>query len=341
MSTLDTVAFGRTGMVITRTGFGAWAIGGGDWVFGWGPQDDGSSIAAIRRALELGVNWIDTAAAYGYGHSEEVVARALQGLPEADRPYVFTKCGLVADPADRYAPALRVGDPSSIRAEVEASLRRLSTERIDLLHMHWPPADRTPLEVYWSTLLDLEREGKIRAAAMSNHGVGELGRAEALGHVAAVQPHFSAITRGAAADVIPWAAAHETGVIVYSPMESGLLTGAFTAERVAGLDPGDWRRASPDFQGARLAANLELAGTFALVAGRHGATTAAVAVAWTLAFEGVSGAIVGARSPEQVDGWIGAATLHLTDGDLAELAGAIERTGAGSGPVSPSTVRDG
>ena len=295
-TSLPTTRLGRTGMHLTRVGFGAWAIGGGGWAYAWGSQDDAASIAAIRHAVESGINWIDTAAVYGLGHSEEVVAAALAGLPEADRPYVFTKGGLVWDPADRSAAPRRVGAPASIRTEVEASLRRLRVERIDLYQMHWPAEDGTPLEEYWQVFTDLKREGKIRAAGLSNHGVFQLEEAEQTGTVDAIQPPFNLIHRDAAADVLLWAREHEAGAIVYSPMASGLLTGAFTAARAARLEPGDWRAGHPDFTEPALPANLALAGALRPVAERHGVTPAAVAVAWTLAFPGVTGAIVGART---------------------------------------------
>lgn len=329
--TLPTRALGTTGMDITKVGFGAWAIGGGGWAFAWGDQDDTESVAAIRHAVEQGVNWVDTAAVYGLGHSEEIVAEALRGLPEADRPYVFTKCGLVWDPANPTAQARRVGARDSLRAEVEASLRRLEVERIDLYQAHWPAEDGTPIEEYWQTLLDLQAEGKIRAAALSNHRVEHLEAAEKLGHVASLQPPFSAIHRDAATE-IGWCANHDTGVIVYSPMQSGLLTGAFSRERVAALPAGDWRSRHPDFT-TNLDANLALASALGEIAARHHTTQAAVAVAWTLAWPGVTGAIVGARRPAQVDGWLPAATLQLDDADLIAVASAIERTGAGEGPA--------
>jgi aryl-alcohol dehydrogenase-like predicted oxidoreductase len=333
MTTLPTTPLGRTGMHLTRVGFGAWAIGGGDWAFAWGNQDDAASITAIRHAVESGINWIDTAAVYGLGHSEELVAAALAGLPQADRPYVFTKGGLVWDPADRSAAPRRVGAPASIRTEVEASLRRLRVERIDLYQMHWPAEDGTTLEEYWQVFTDLKHEGKIRAAGLSNHGVSQLDAAERIGTVNAIQPPFSLIHRDAAGDVLPWAREHEAGVIVYSPMASGLLTGAFTAARAAHLDPGDWRAGHPDFTEPALSANLSLAEALRPVAERHGVIPAAVAVAWTLAVPGVTGAIVGARSPRQVDGWLPAATLELKEGDLSDIAAAIRATEAGTGPA--------
>ncbi|MGH2688366.1 MAG: aldo/keto reductase, partial [Actinomycetota bacterium] len=289
-------------MRITRVGFGAWAVGGADWSFGWGPQDDDDSVAAIRAALECGVNWIDTAAAYGLGHSEEVVRRALADIPEADRPFVFTKCGIVWEGSGRDAVIRHVAEPAGIRGECEASLRRLGIERLDLLQLHWPPDDGLPVEEYWPTFLELKAEGKIRAAGLSNHAADVLERAEALGHVDSLQPPFSAIHREAAAEELPWCARHGTGVIVYSPMQAGLLTGTFSEERLQGLDPGDWRRLSDDFQGDALRRNLALADALRPIAGRQGVSVAAVAVAWTLASEGVTGAIVGARTPAQVDG---------------------------------------
>ena len=330
-----TAKLGWTDMYLTRVGFGAWAVGGGGWAYAWGDQDDAESIAAIRHAVESGVSWIDTAAVYGLGHSEEVVAAALAGIPEADRPYVFTKGGLVWDPADRSAAPRRVGDPASLRAEVEASLRRLQVERIDLYQMHWPAEDGTAVEDYSQTFTDLKREGKVRAVGLSNHGICQLGAAAEVGNVDAIQPPFNLIHRDAADDVLMWAREHEAGVIVYSPMASGLLTGAFTAERAGRLEPGDWRAGHPDFTGPALSANLALAAALRPIAERHGVTPAAVAIAWTLSFPGVTGAIVGARRPGQVDGWLPAATLELKEDDLADIAAAVRATGAGTGPASP------
>ncbi len=337
MGEWPTVPLGRTDMHITRVGFGAWAVGGGGWFFGWGPQDDADSVAAIRHAIDRGLNWIDTAAVYGLGHSEEIVARALDGMPAHRRPYVFTKCGLRWDEHDPAAPPRMVGAPASIRAEVEQSLRRLRVDRIDLYQMHWPPQDGTPIEAYWQTLLDLKAEGKVRAVGLSNHDVGQLRRAEALGHVDTLQPPFSAIRREAGLEELPWCARHHTGVIVYSPMQSGLLTGAFSAARAAALAPGDWRTRDPEFTGAALARNLQLADAFGPVAERHRTTVAVVAIGWTLAWRGVTGAIVGARTAAQVDGWIDAGRVTLDEEDLDAIALAIHRTGAGAGPVRPGT----
>ena len=299
-----------------------------------GPQDDDESIAAIHHAVQAGVNWLDTAPVYGLGHSEEVVGRAMEGLAEQDRPYIFTKCGLVWDDTDRYKPGWRVGAPQSIRAEVEASLRRLRMERLDLCQVHWPAEDGTRLEDYWATLLALKGEGKIRAAGLCNHNVTKLEAAEAIGHVDTLQPPFSAVRRGTAAE-LAWCDAHSTGVIVYSPMQAGLLTGAFSAERVAGLHGDDWRGRDAEFQGERLQRNLALADALRPIAERHRTTLASVAVAWVLAWPGVSGAIVGARSTSQVDGWLPAATLELSEAELDEVADTIRATRPDAGPAHP------
>jgi aryl-alcohol dehydrogenase-like predicted oxidoreductase len=332
-TSLPTTAFGTTGMTITRVGFGAWAVGGTGWSGGWGPQDDSESVAAIRRAVERGVNWIDTAWVYGYGHSEDVVREALSVFSDADRPYVFTKCGPV-EPAIRTDEPLSTGDPKVLRDQVVASLRRLGTDSVDLMQMHWPAEDDIEVEVYWQALLDMKAEGLYRAVGVSNFDVSELDRAEALGHVDTLQPPFSAIDRRAAGDLLPWCLEHDTGVIVYSPMHAGLLTGAFSTERVASLPDDDWRKTDTDFTDD-LAANLTVAEAMAVVAERHGVSTAAAAAAWTIAWPGVSGAIVGARSAAQVDGWIDAATLQYEADDLQIVAGAIAASGAGEGPSRP------
>src|SRR3984957_6595583 len=239
-SELPVRQLGTTDMRITRVGFGSWAVGG-DWAVGWGSQDDKDSVAAIRHAVARGVNWIDTAAGYGLGRSEEVGAWALAGIAPSERPYVFTKCGLVWDLADRNAMPKQVGEPASIRREVEDSLRRLKVERIDLYQMHWPAEDGTKLESYWQTLLDLKKEGKVRAVGLSNHNVAQLNAAEKLGHVDTLQPPFSAIKRKVGAEELAWGHSHQTGVIVYSPMQAGLLTGSFSVERAAALPADDWR----------------------------------------------------------------------------------------------------
>ena len=334
--TLPTRPLGSSGLDITTVGFGAWAIGGGGWAFGWGPQDDADSLAAMRRALGLGINWIDTAAVYGLGHSEEVVGRLLRELPAGERPLVFTKCGLVWDERNRMAEARRVLRPDSIRKECEASLRRLRIEQIDLYQFHWPDETGTPVEDSWQAMVRLVDAGKVRAVGVSNFAVTLLDRCEAIRHVHSLQPPFSLIRREAAEREIPWCAEHGTGVIVYSPMQSGLLTDTFTDSRVAALAVDDWRRRSLQFQQPALGRNLALRDALEPIARRHGATVSAVAVAWTLAWPGVTGAIVGARTPSQVDGWIGAATLELSAADLDEIAAAISRTGAGTGPVRPT-----
>ena len=333
---LPTRPLGTSGLDITTVGFGAWAIGGGGWAFGWGPQDDADSLAAMRRALELGINWIDTAAVYGLGHSEEVVGRLLRELPGGERPLVFTKCGLVWDERDRMKEARRVLRPDSIRKECEASLRRLGVERIDLYQFHWPDETGTPVEESWQAMVRLVEQGKVRAAGVSNFAVPLLQRCEALGHVDSLQPPFSLIRREAGEREIPWCVEHDTGVIVYSPMQSGLLTESFTAARVAALAADDWRRRSLQFQQPALGKNLALRDALTPIARRHGTTVSAVAVAWTLAWPGVTGAIVGARTASQVDGWIGAATLELSAADLDEIAAAISRTAAGTGPARPT-----
>jgi aryl-alcohol dehydrogenase-like predicted oxidoreductase len=333
--TLTRQRLGSSDLEITRVGFGAWAIGGGGWAFGWGAQDDEASLAAMRHAIDLGVNWIDTAAVYGLGHSEEVVGRLLREVPASERPLVFTKCGLVWDEAQRMAEPRRVLRPDSIRAECEASLRRLGVEHIDLYQFHWPDESGTAVEDSWDAMLRLREEGKVRAAGVSNFGLDLLERCEARGHVGSLQPPFSLIRRAAAGLEIPWAAAHATGVICYSPMQSGLLTDGFDARRASRLSRDDWRRRSPEFQPPHLTRNLALRDALRPIASRHGTTVSAVAVAWTLAWPGVTGAIVGARSPEQVDGWVAAAGLELTPPDLAEIAAAVRATGAGAGPARP------
>jgi len=324
-------------MAITRVGLGAWAIGGGGWSYGWGPQDDAGSTAAIRAAVERGLDWIDTAPVYGLGHSEEVIGRAVRDLPDADRPFVFTKVGQVGDASRPFEPATTILRPDSMRRELEDSLRRLAVERIDLLQIHWPEREGpTPIEESWTTMAGFVDEGKVRAIGVSNFDVELLERCEPIRHVDTLQPPFSLLRRDAAATVIPWAAAHGTGVIVYSPMQNGVLTDRFSRERVRSLAEDDWRRRSPNFNEPALSRNLALRDALRPVAERHGTTVAAVAVAWTLAWDGVTGAIVGGRSPDQIDGWVDAATLELTHEDLGEVAAAIERTGAGAGPLLPT-----
>jgi aryl-alcohol dehydrogenase-like predicted oxidoreductase len=338
---LPTRQLGSTDLNITRVGFGAWATGGGGWAFGWGPQDDDQSIAAMNRALELGVNWIDTAAVYGLGHSEEVVGRVLKQRKGADSPYVFTKCGLVWDAKDRTKEPRRILTPASIRKECEASLRRLGIERIDLYQFHWPDDDSgTSVEESWRMMVQLQAEGKVRAIGVSNFDVSLLRKTEAVHHVDSLQPPFSLIKREMAASEIPWCRANRTGVIVYSPMQSGILTESFTADRVQKMAADDWRRRSANFQTPKLERNLALRDALLPIARRHDTTVSALAIAWTLVWPGVTGAIVGARSAEQVDGWIGAATLELGAGDLDDITRAIEKTGAGTGPTRPAMMRE-
>ena len=320
--TLERVPFGRTDMAITRVGFGAWAVGGGGWANAWGAQDDDESVAAIRHAVDRGINWIDTASIYGHGHSEEVVARAVREIPEADRPLVFTKGGLGWNNADHMEQATRRGAPDAIRQDVEDSLQRLGVDRIDLFQMHWPAEDGSSVEDYWAVFAELQQQGKVRAIGLSNHDVPALERAEAIAHVDSLQPPFSAIRPDAATTgLLDWCADHGTAVIVYSPMGSGLLTGAMTAERVAAMPADDWRRRSPAFT-TDLEKNLATGAAIARVADRHGVSQASAAVAWTLGFRGVTGAIVGARSPQQIDGWIDGASVQLTAEDYAEVGSA-------------------
>lgn len=333
MTRLPTRPLGSSGLHLTTVGFGSWAAGGGDWSFGWGPQDDEASIAAMRHAVERGVNWIDTAAVYGLGHAETLVGRLLRELSPRERPLVLTKCGMVWDERDPMKDARRVLEPKSIRRECDASLRRLGVDAIDIYQFHWPDAQGTPVEDSWAAMLKLVDEGKVRYPAVSNFDVPLLERCERLRHVESLQPPFSMIRRKSA-DEIAWCAEHGTGVIVYSPMQSGILTDRFSAERVATMAPGDWRRRSPHFQSPALERSLALRDALKPIAARHGVSVAAVAVAWTLQWPGVTAAIVGARSPEQVDGWLPAATLRLTMDDLGEIRRAIEESGAGSGPVT-------
>jgi aryl-alcohol dehydrogenase-like predicted oxidoreductase len=334
--TLPCRQLGSSELAITTVGFGAWAAGGGDWSFGWGPQDDQDSIAAMRRALELGVNWIDTAAVYGLGHSEEVVGRLLAELPHGSRPLVFTKGGLVGNAVNRMEPPRPTLEPASVRRECEASLRRLGVERIDLYQFHRPDQTGTAVEDSWAEMGRLIDAGKVRYGGLSNFDVALLEQCERVRHVASLQPPFSLLRRDAAADVIPWCARHRTGVIVYSPMQAGILTDSFSAERVARLAPGDWRRQSPYFRSPALEHNLAVRDGLVPIARRHGATVSAVAIAWVLAWTGVSGAIVGARTAAQVDGWIGGASLALNAADLDEISQLIPGSGAGKGPTRPA-----
>jgi aryl-alcohol dehydrogenase-like predicted oxidoreductase len=327
-----TAALGRSGAALTRLGLGTWAIGG-PWRFGWGAVDDDESIAAIRRAVGEGINWIDTAAVYGLGHSEEIVGRALKGYAPDHEVFVCTKCGRKTRPDGTPYGDLR---PQSIRAECEASLRRLGVERIDLYQIHWPDPDGgTPLEESWSAMAQLVDEGKARLIGVSNFDVDQLERCEAIRHVDSLQPQLSMIQRGALGDVIPWAAAHQTGVIVYSPMASGLLSGGFDRARLQSLPSDDMRLRRPEFGEPWLSRNLALVERLRAIAERLGCAVAELAIAWALAQDGVTGAIVGARRPGQIDGWIGAGRLELSRELLRAIDGAIAESGAG--PQQPAT----
>ena len=318
MHKLQTKLLGNSDMAIAPVGFGAWAIGG-DWKFGWGAQDDTDSIGAIHRALELGINWIDTAAVYGLGHSEEVVARALREWPH-ERPYVFTKCGMIWNDRREVDYSLKAG---SIRREVENSLRRLRVDVIDLYQIHWPVDDLAETEEGWRTLAALKKEGKVRWIGASNFSVAELEAAQRIAPVTSLQPPYSLIRRGIENDVLPFSQREDIGVIVYSPMASGLLTGAMTRERVRALPKEDWRSQNPEFQEPKLTDNLALVERLRAVGARHGRTAGEVAIAWTLHHPAVTGAIVGARNPGQLDGIVGAASLHLTDEEVLEIEGAV------------------
>jgi aryl-alcohol dehydrogenase-like predicted oxidoreductase len=310
-TTLKTTELGQTGLDITRVGFGAWAIGGGDWEFGWGAQDDAESVAAIERALELGVNWIDTAAAYGLGHSETIVRRALEGLGQ--RPYVFTKAGLIDDGGGRVVNSLK---RDSIRREVEASLTRLGVDAIDLYQIHWPNPDRD-VEEGWSAFAALKDEGLVRHIGVSNFDVDQLRRAQAIAPVETLQPPYSLVDRAVEAEILPFAEREGIGVIAYSPMGSGLLTGAMTRERIASLADNDWRKHDERFNEPQLSRHLALVERLREVGERHGTTPGAIAIAWTLANPAVHGAVVGLRRPHQVEELALARNVALSDDDLA------------------------
>jgi aryl-alcohol dehydrogenase-like predicted oxidoreductase len=310
---LRTSQLGATGLEITRVGFGAWAIGGGGWEFGWGPQHDDESIAAIHRALELGINWVDTAAAYGFGRSERVVGQALASLSE--RPYVFTKCSLLDDGTGRVRHSLK---RDSVLREAEASLRRLGTDAIDLYQIHWP--DPAPdIEEGWSALAELKEQGLVRHIGVSNFDAAQVRRIQSIAPVETLQPSYSLVDRAAEEEVLPFAEQQGIGVIAYSPMGSGLLTGAMTRERIARLPADDWRASDPRFTEPQLSRHLALAARLQAVAERHGVTPGAVAVAWVLRNPAVDGAITGFRRPEQVDPIVAAAGLELTNEDLSQI----------------------
>ena len=312
---MQTRRLGNSELGITRIGFGAWAIGG-SWKFGWGAQDDTDSIAAIHEALEAGVNWIDTAAIYGLGHSEEVVARALADW-SGERPYVFTKCSMRWDTSGEVTRSLKA---ASVRDEVEQSLKRLQTETIDLYQIHWPNPDNE-IEEGWAELAKLKAEGKLRCIGVSNFNVAQLERARAIAPVTSLQPPYSLLERGIEADVLPYCGEHEIGVIGYSPMESGLLTGTMTRERIAGLPADDWRRNNRDFKEPALTSNLELVEVIKKISDRHGCSAGEVAIAWALLHPAITGVIVGLRKAGQAAGVLGGADLVLSGQDIAEIDG--------------------
>jgi aryl-alcohol dehydrogenase-like predicted oxidoreductase len=313
---LPTSLLGGTGLQITRVGFGTWAVGGGGWEFGWGPQRDEESIAAIGRALELGVNWIDTAAAYGFGRSERIVGRALQGL--SPRPWVFTKASLLDDGTGHVRHVLK---RDSILREAEASLERLGVDAIDLYQIHWPIPEQD-IEEGWAAMAELKERGLVRHIGVSNFSASQLRRIQPIAPVETIQPPYSLIDRAAETGLLPLAERDGIGVIVYSPMGSGLLTGGITRERIAAMPGDDWRKTDPRFTEPQLSRHLAAAARLQAVAARHGCTPGAVAVAWTLQNPAVDGAIVGFRRPAQVDPVLAAAALELTGQDLAEIEAA-------------------
>jgi aryl-alcohol dehydrogenase-like predicted oxidoreductase len=304
---------GNSDMELTAVGVGAWAMGGGGWAFAWGPQDDNESIQAIHAALDGGVNWIDTAAVYGLGHSEDVVARALAG--RANRPYVFTKCERVWNEKGEIAKSLKA---DSIRRECEASLRRLKLDVIDLYQIHWPEPDED-VEEGWTTLAKLKEEGKVRWIGVSNFNVAQLERCRKIAPVTSLQPPYSAISPEVEDAILPYCKEHGIGVIVYSPMKSGLLTGKMTKERVAAFPPDDFRKRTVNFQEPALTRNLALADLMKQIGARHGRSAGEVAIAWTLRHPAVTSAIVGMRSAEQAEGVIGAMEFRLSMDEIAEI----------------------
>lgn len=311
---MNTRKLGNSDLMITPIGFGAWAVGG-PWQFGWGEQSDRDSTAAIQRALEFGINWIDTAAVYGLGHSEEVVAQALRDWA-GQRPYVFTKCGMVWNEKGEIGYCLR---PKSIRRECEASLRRLNIDVIDLYQIHWPADDLVETLEGWAAMGDLQKEGKVRWIGVSNFSLQELQRANGIAPITSLQPPYSLVRRDAEKELLPFCERENIGVIVYSPMASGLLTGAMTRDRLANLPADDWRKGKSDFQEPRFSKNLALVERLRTVGARHGKSPGELAIAWTLRHSAVTGAIVGARNAKQIDGIIGAATFRLTQDEIREI----------------------
>ena len=316
-------------MYITAVGLGTWAIGG-DWQWGWGPQDDRKSIDAIHRALDLGVNWIDTAAVYGLGHSEQIVAEAIEGW-SGSRPYVFTKCGQVWDDDGNVNRTLRA---DSVRKECEESLRRLRVDVIDLYQIHWPIHDPSEDREGWETLAELQREGKVRWIGLSNWNVDQMKMAQEIAPITSLQPPYSLLRPGIEDQILPYCEQEGIGVIVYSPMTSGLLSGAMTRERVANLPDTDWRKGARHFQEPELSKNLAVAEKLREIGARQGRSTAEAAIAWTLRLPAVTGAIVGARSARQVDGIVAAAEYRLGEDEISELTIAACHPAASQRPRS-------
>jgi aryl-alcohol dehydrogenase-like predicted oxidoreductase len=323
---MQTRVLGRTGLEISRIGLGAWAIGGGDYVFGWGPQDDRESIAAIERAVELGINWVDTAPVYGLGRSEEVIGRAIAGLGSR-RPLVFTKCSLVWTDTQRE-PRHNL-EAASIHREVEASLHRLGVDAIDLMQIHWPrfmnASSPGSIEEAWTELAALKEAGKLRHIGVSNFRAADIERAAAIAPVETLQPPYSMLRRGIEAETLPYCLAHGIGVIVYSPMTSGLLSGRMTRERAASMPDDDWRKRNPEFQEPKLSANLALVEVLRGVGAPYGRSPGAVAVAWALGHPALTAAIVGLRRPQQVKEMVGAADLRLSEEDVKTIEAALPR----------------
>jgi len=309
---METRRLGFTDLHLSTIGLGTWAMGG-VWQYGWGPQDDQESVATIRRALDLGINWIDTAPAYGLGRSEEVVGRAIQGMSQ--KPIVATKCGRAWDKAGRLVGDLR---PESIRAEAEASLRRLGVEMIDVYQIHWPLPDED-IEEGWGAIADLVREGKVRYAGACNFSLAQLKRIQPIHPVASLQPPYSMLAREVEAELLAYCADNDMGVVAYSPMQKGLLTGKFSRERVENLDESDHRLRDPNFQEPRLSANLELAEALRVLAEKKGGTVAQLAIAWVLRRPEVTAAIVGARRPVQIEETAAAAEWGLWQEDIETI----------------------
>ncbi len=310
---MQTKQLGNSDLFLTPLGIGAWAMGGGGWAFAWGPQDDDESVAAIRAGIDAGLNWIDTAAVYGLGHSEEVLARALAGVSQ--RPYIFTKCARRWHADGQIYKSLKA---ESVREECEASLRRLKVDTIDLYQIHWPEPDED-VEEGWGTLMRLKEEGKIRWAGVSNFSVAQMKRALPLGAITSLQPPYNLLARDIEAEVLPFCAENNIGILCYSPMHSGLLSGGMTRERIAAMAPDDHRQRRPHFQEPLLSHNLELVELLREIGSRHGRTPGEVAIAWTLGRPEVTSAIVGLRSPAQLTGVIGAADFRLAPPEVDEI----------------------